>query len=146
MRGTPAGLVGALLALQLHLDWLEVLWLALALVGLGLIVDELRTARGDCRLLLDAHRRERRRDRRDLNRAHRVELELVRGDIRAAWWLIAFQLSNVLAGIVVAFTPPRPEGRPLSGWVVVALLVFAAAAVPARTFDRRRKRRRLLEL
>ena len=118
-------------------DTAELLWLAIACVGLGLAYDGLRSACSDLELV---------KSRANVSSPRELELELgiARADVAGARWVVAFELICVLVGVLAATMAAPPAGRTTQGWVILTLLIVAAAAVPARTYGQRRRRHRLL--
>lgn len=117
-------------------EFVEILWTAIAIVGVLLALDSLDLARFD---------RDAVRNHRKTIDARRYALEcaIVSGDVVSAWWILLQELAQLAVGIL-AMTQPAPEGgRSPFGWTVVALLMVAAAALPLRLYDQRRRRRRL---
>lgn len=125
-------------ALHFHADWLELLWLSLGFAGLVLAFDSLVQASRDRDAVEELP------SRSSSNREIELERALADADVAGARWVIGWQLAILLTACVAVLTPPSPVGRTTTAWVTISLLTFAAAVVPLRTLDQRRRRRRIL--
>lgn len=113
-------------------DVVEIVWTVVALTGLTFAVLALRDVCADRKWV-----RSQDGDRRPL------ELELVNGDVTSARWIIAQELLQVVVGALALATEQAPGGRTPLTWALIVLLIAAAAVLPIRLHDQRRRRRRL---
>lgn len=121
----------------MNLEPVVLSWIGVALVGTLYALDAWRTARADYRLVCGA---------RNGTRARRLEVALVRGDLVSARLIVVQEAANLAVGVLASTQPPPPHGRTLLGWVIVSLLILAAAALPVRLASQRRRRARLVRL
>lgn len=127
-----------------HADAVEVLWLIVNACGLALALEAWNVARCDRRTVREAQRVAAGRDRRNRAREFLLERAVADDSVASARWIVLGLGAFLLAGIVVAYTPPPPTGRTIGSWVVIALLIAGAAALPFRLIGQRRRRRKLL--
>lgn len=115
------------------IGWIEVLWTAFALVGLGVAFVALRSVMADRRLL-----------RKVAVNSDREQLVRLRLRFQAIF--VLFYVTAVLIGGLAMTLPEPPTGRSLAGWVTVGLLLAKPALLTVATLldlrDRNRLRRR----
>lgn len=127
----------------MNADALEVAWTLVSLAGLLLALGEHSYALDD-RRLVSGEAPVPGGGRRSVRRERQLELALVDGDVATARWILAIEAANLLVGLGAMASEPTPGGRSPLGWVLVALLVAGAAAMPLWLLGKRRRRARLL--